>query len=84
MLASDAHGGFGGISQYNRDLIDALISQPQLTEIVVLVRSIEQTDFAARRRKVVLRSFTGPCAKHWQEGISIWCCAAMLTSHRWL
>jgi phosphatidylinositol alpha-1,6-mannosyltransferase len=47
MLASDAHGGFGGISQYNRDLIDALISQPQLTEIVVLVRSIEQTDFAA-------------------------------------
>lgn len=44
MLASDAHGGFGGIAQYNRDLIDALVSQPHLEEIVVLVRDIENAD----------------------------------------
>ena len=46
MLASDAHGGFGGIAQYNRDLIDALVSQSKVAEIVVLVRSIEDADFA--------------------------------------
>ena len=47
MLASDAHGGFGGIAQYNRDLIDALASQPGVSEIVVLVRAIENADFTA-------------------------------------
>lgn len=47
MLASDAHGGFGGIAQYNKDLIDALVSQPQVDEVVVLVRGIETSQFTA-------------------------------------
>jgi phosphatidylinositol alpha-1,6-mannosyltransferase len=38
VLATDAFGGYGGISQYNRDLITALNNSPQATEIDVLVR----------------------------------------------
>ena len=42
-LASDAHGGFGGISTYNRDVIDAMCQMPSINEIVVLPR-IRPTD----------------------------------------
>ena len=59
MLASDAHGGFGGIAQYNRDLIDALVSQPQVDEIVVLVRGIENPDFAAPAKVTYDRAAAG-------------------------
>lgn len=59
MLASDAHGGFGGIAQYNRDLIDALVSQPQVEEIVVLVRSIEDADFTAPAKATYDRAAVG-------------------------
>jgi glycosyltransferase involved in cell wall biosynthesis len=59
MLASDAHGGFGGIAQYNRDLIDALVSQPQVAEIVVLVRGIEDPDFAAPAKVTYDRAAAG-------------------------
>lgn len=59
MLASDAHGGFGGIAQYNRDLVDALVSQPQVCEIVVLVRSIESPDFTAPAKVTYVRAAAG-------------------------
>ena len=59
MLASDAHGGLGGIAQYNRDLIDALVSQPQVEEVVVLVRSIESPDFAAPAKVIYDRAAAG-------------------------
>jgi len=38
MLVTDAHGGFGGIAQYNRDIIDAMCSLDGVREIVVLPR----------------------------------------------
>lgn len=41
MLVSDAHGGRGGIAQYNRDVIDALDGMAVIKEIVVLPRLIE-------------------------------------------
>ena len=40
MLATDAHGGFGGIAQYNRDVIEAMSHFPYVGEIVVMPRSI--------------------------------------------
>ena len=45
MLATDAHGGFGGIAQYNRDVIDALSGFAEVDEIVVLARVIENPEF---------------------------------------
>lgn len=47
MLVSDAHGGFGGISQYNRDVIDAMSGFAKIDEIVVVPRVIETEQFEA-------------------------------------
>ena len=38
MLATDAHGGFGGIAQYNRDVLDALSTLDNVTRVVVVPR----------------------------------------------
>jgi phosphatidyl-myo-inositol dimannoside synthase len=38
MLATDGHGGFGGIAQYNRDVIDAMCGFESVAEVVVLPR----------------------------------------------
>ncbi|QNA83250.1 glycosyltransferase family 4 protein [Sphingomonas sp. So64.6b] len=38
MLLSDAYGGFGGISQYNRDFLDALCVLPQVGSVEALPR----------------------------------------------
>jgi len=46
MLVSDAHGGRGGIAQYNRDVIAALSANDQISEIVVLPRLAEPSDYS--------------------------------------
>lgn len=38
MLATDAHGGFGGIAQYNRDIIEAMSRIKGITHVTVLPR----------------------------------------------
>lgn len=38
MLASDAHGGRGGISQYNRDVLEALAMSKSIEEVLVIPR----------------------------------------------
>jgi glycosyltransferase involved in cell wall biosynthesis len=40
LLTSDAFGGHGGIAQYNRDLLTALSSMPEVKEIVAIPRFI--------------------------------------------
>lgn len=45
MLASDAHGGFGGIALYNRNLLDALASRDDIGEILVLPRIVSEPGF---------------------------------------
>ncbi len=47
MLATDAHGGFGGIAQYNRDILDALVEIEALEEVVVIPRSVPDTSILA-------------------------------------
>src|SRR5579864_8609403 len=47
MLATDAHGGFGGISQYNRDVLEALGGFDGVGEVVVLPRIVNDTGFDA-------------------------------------
>ena len=42
MLLSDAYGGFGGISQYNRDFIDAMCSLPDIASVEAMPRLAEQ------------------------------------------
>jgi phosphatidylinositol alpha-1,6-mannosyltransferase len=45
MLVSDAHGGRGGIAQYNRDVIAALSANDRISEIIVLPRLAEPSDY---------------------------------------
>ena len=40
MLATDAYGGHGGIAMYNRDLADALAAMPEVSEVVVIPRTL--------------------------------------------
>ena len=47
MLATDAHGGFGGIAQYNRDVLDAFSTLDQVARVVVVPRLIAIGDAAA-------------------------------------
>jgi glycosyltransferase involved in cell wall biosynthesis len=55
MLASDAHGGFGGIAQYNRDVIDAMLGVRTVEEIVVLPRLISDPHFEAPHKTHYVR-----------------------------
>lgn len=50
MLASDAHGGFGGISQYNRDVLEALDGFDRVGEVVVLPRIVSDEPFIAPKK----------------------------------
>ncbi|MET0274574.1 MAG: glycosyltransferase family 4 protein [Phenylobacterium sp.] len=47
VLATDAHGGFGGIALYNRDVLEALAQADRIDEIVVLARLAETAGFTA-------------------------------------
>jgi len=47
ILATDAHGGFGGIAQYNCDVIDAMSGFAAVERIVVLPRLIVNPGFEA-------------------------------------
>jgi glycosyltransferase involved in cell wall biosynthesis len=47
MLVTDAHGGFGGIAQYNRDIIDALCALAGVREVVVIPRIMPAEAFEA-------------------------------------
>ena len=47
MLVTDAHGGFGGISQYNRDVLEALGRLDRVREVVVLPRIVNDAGFSA-------------------------------------
>jgi glycosyltransferase involved in cell wall biosynthesis len=62
MLASDAHGGHGGIAQFNRDVIAALAADPDVAEIVVLPRAIGGGSFDAPAKARYDRAATGGVA----------------------
>lgn len=59
MLATDAHGGFGGIAQYNRDVIQALCGFPGTKEIVVLPRLTPKQTFEAPAKAIYDLSSAG-------------------------
>jgi glycosyltransferase involved in cell wall biosynthesis len=46
VLATDAHGGFGGIAQYNRDVIEAMAGLDRIREITVLPRIAQEGHLA--------------------------------------
>jgi len=41
LITTDAFGGHGGIAQYNRDLVNALAVDPDITEIVAIPRNVQ-------------------------------------------
>lgn len=63
MLATDAHGGFGGIAQYNRDVIDALSGLPSVAEITVVPRVISSPEFVPPPKTRYVRSGSGSLLK---------------------
>ena len=40
LLTTDAYGGHGGIALYNRDLVEALVTMPEMEEVVVIPRNM--------------------------------------------
>ncbi len=50
MLVTDAHGGFGGIAQYNRDVIEAMSGFDFVEEIEVLPLAVADPAFTAPRK----------------------------------
>ena len=75
MLVTEAHGGLGGISQYNIDVLDALAESDQTEEIVVLPRLVKSLGFVVPKKiKYDLRcsksltNFLGICALHSLSG----------------
>ncbi len=71
MLATDAHGGVGGIAQYNRDVLEALSRCNHVANVQVLARIMAHTSFQAPPRvhydqasAAGLKSFASRCAVH--------------------
>jgi len=44
VLTIDAFGGYGGIAQYNRDLLRALCEHPRVDDVVAIPRYVERYD----------------------------------------
>ena len=70
MLATDAHGGSGGIAQYNRDVLEAMSASDRIEQIVVLARRINDARFSAPDKVTYdlssasgLYSFIGRCLR---------------------
>jgi phosphatidyl-myo-inositol dimannoside synthase len=52
VLVTDAFGGYGGIAKFNRDLLRALCSHPQCTEVIAIPRYMPSTPEALPSRLV--------------------------------
>ena len=61
MLATNAHGGYGGIAKYNRDVIEAMSHFDRITGIVVLPRIVSEPEFETpSKTHYDLRGLSGP------------------------
>ncbi len=70
MLATDAHGGFGGISQVNRDVLEALAGFDRVREVVVLPRIVSNGGFVAPKKvRYDLDGTTGPWSFLWRSAV---------------
>lgn len=50
MLVTDAHGGFGGIAQFNRDVIEAMSGLSSVENVTVLPRIVQDPKFIAPKK----------------------------------
>jgi glycosyltransferase involved in cell wall biosynthesis len=62
MLATDAHGGTGGIAQYNRDVVAALAADAAVAQVVVLPRAIAEAPAGAPAKALYDTAATGGIA----------------------
>ncbi len=75
-LMPDAYRGFGGIAQYNRDLLDTLVASDRVDRIVSLTRHLPDPDsgFEAPSNKLVNRFLPGNWVRYaaaaLQQGLS--------------
>ncbi len=70
MLASDAHGGFGGISQYNRDVLEAMAGFDRIRQVVVLPRIVSEYGFSLPEKiSYDLAGTTGPMSYLWRSAV---------------
>lgn len=62
-LLPDAYGGFGGIAQYNRDLLDALSASERVEQIVSMTRHAPDPEFTLPA-KVTEHVLPGPPVRY--------------------
>src|SRR5262245_775464 len=62
-LMPDAYGGFGGIAQYNRDMIDALSNMQSVEEILSLTRHLPDSQ-VTMPAKLVERCLPGSSLRY--------------------
>jgi len=67
-LMPDAYGGFGGIAQYNRDLIDSLAASEGVGEILSLTRHLPDSDIKPPA-KLVERFLPGSTAQYMSSAL---------------
>ena len=70
-LMPDAYHGFGGIAQYNRDLIDALAASDQVQRIFSLARNHPDSDsgLASHPEKLVQQCLSGNSARYMMNAL---------------
>jgi hypothetical protein len=70
-LVADAHGGFGGIAQYNRDVLDAMSSFDSISDIFVLPRFGDPLSEPIPPKVRYLSGGLGGASRHFVEPRSI-------------
>lgn len=71
VLTTDAYGGHGGIALYNRDVIDALASMSQVSEIVVLPRNMPLMPEAIPTKVRFLKAVVGSKFRYIKTALSM-------------
>ena len=66
-LVPEAHGGFGGIATYSRDLIDACCELPRVTHVKLVPRIIRSEPLGLPAKAEMLSAAAGGLARYMRE-----------------
>ncbi len=66
-LVPEAHGGFGGIATYSRDLIDACCELPRVTHVKLVPRIIRSEPVGLPAKAEMLSAAAGGLARYMRE-----------------
>jgi phosphatidyl-myo-inositol dimannoside synthase len=63
-LVPEAHGGFGGIATYSRDLVDACCELPRVTQVKVVPRIVRSAPLSLPTKAEMLATAAGGLARY--------------------